>query len=159
MDNAQPPPVTTIPANPLSQLLRRLEAATSRLEDIASSAQSFENVEGVPGRNAAGSASAPELPSLAASTPTPKATPAVAPPPPAPSLPPAIEDIDELAKTDLKKFVDASQGLDKSLAEQVREPYYQPAIISSISCPMANGNLSRQQLSAVLSRPSVPISL
>lgn len=118
--------VTTIAANPLSQLLRRLEAATSRLEDIASTSQSYDHDDGATARGSVASASAPELPGLAKSTPTSVASAAPAAPA-APSLPPAIEDIDELAKTDLKTFVDAAQGLDKNLAEQVLFPRLHPS--------------------------------
>lgn len=115
----QPPTAVTIPSNPLSNLLRRLEAATSRLEDIASSSQSFENADLASSRNAPGSSSAPELPSLAQGAPAPPGVGAVpSPAVPAVSLPPTIEALDELANTDLKKFVDIAQGLDKNIADQ-----------------------------------------
>lgn len=120
-----PAGVATIPNKPLSQLLRRLEAATSRLEDIASTAQSFENNDVSLARNQGASASAPELPALAkdvGAVPSKGVAPPPAPPaqPAAPSLPQTIEDIDELAKTDLMAFVNAAQGLDTNIAHQVR---------------------------------------
>lgn len=103
----------------LTTLIKRLEAATSRLEDIASSSQSFENADLASSRNVPASASAPELPSLAQGAPAPPGVGAVPTPvAPAVSLPPTIEALDELANTDLKKFVDIAQGLDKNIAEQ-----------------------------------------
>ncbi|KAL1305292.1 hypothetical protein AAFC00_002197 [Neodothiora populina] len=103
----------------LTTLIKRLEAATSRLEDIASSSQSSDGVDTASARNAAGSASAPELPAMANSAPTPPVN--VAAPPaeaPKPSLPPAIEALDELADSDLKKFLETAKDLDKNIADQ-----------------------------------------
>ncbi|KAK1823464.1 suppressor of rasval19 [Friedmanniomyces endolithicus] len=109
-------PVTIAADNPLTTLIHRLEAATSRLEDIASSAASFEHSDGstpIPSGGPA-SSSAPELPALverASQAHMPKAEP----------LPPAISDMDELIDTDVKAFVDASKGLDQeALGEQAQ---------------------------------------
>ncbi|KAK0934629.1 suppressor of rasval19 [Friedmanniomyces endolithicus] len=108
-------PVTIAADNPLTTLIHRLEAATSRLEDIASSAASFEHSDGstpIPSGGPA-SSSAPELPALverASQAHMPKAEP----------LPPAISDMDELIDTDVKAFVDASKGLDQALEEQAQ---------------------------------------
>lgn len=106
---------------PLTSLLLRLEAATSRLEDIASSASSFDHVGDATAtaasRGGLASASAPDLPTvpLAVSAPT---SAAAAPSPIAPALPPPIADLDELENTDLAKFVAATQDLDKNIADQ-----------------------------------------
>lgn len=116
---------TTVPNAPLNQLLRRLEAATSRLEDIASSAQSFEKLDAAPPGTVPASSSAPELSSLIKSVPPQSPAPVVASAPSAPpasaapSLPPTIQDMDDLMGTSLKKFVDSAQGLDKTIADQV----------------------------------------
>ncbi|KAK1092273.1 suppressor of rasval19 [Friedmanniomyces endolithicus] len=108
-------PVTIAADNPLTTLIHRLEAATSRLEDIASSAASFEHSDSstpIPSGGPA-SSSAPELPALverASQAHMPKAEP----------LPPAISDMDELIDTDVRAFVDASKGLDQALEEQAQ---------------------------------------
>ena len=109
---------TIVPStDPLTTLIRRLEAATSRLEDIATSASSHEQPNGVAAANAQipQSSSAPELPQLA------KNAPAAAPAAPAaPALPPALQDMDTLIKEDVGKFVSTAAGLDKNIEAQVR---------------------------------------
>lgn len=93
----------------LTTLIKRLEAATSRLEDIASSSTSFEALDnGKIGQGNAPRASAPNLPGT-----TVTGSPAVeAPKPAAPELPPAIQEMDELIEGEVKKFVEASKGID-----------------------------------------------
>lgn len=93
----------------LTTLIKRLEAATSRLEDIASSSTSFEALDnGQIGKGNAPRASAPNLPGTAVT-----GSPAVeAPKPAAPELPPAIQEMDELIEGEVKKFVEASKGID-----------------------------------------------
>ncbi|KAF7190097.1 Adenylyl cyclase-associated protein [Pseudocercospora fuligena] len=105
--------------NNLTTLIKRLEAATSRLEDIASSAQSFESQSqsnGVAsGATAAGtkpSASAPELPVVTPSTSQQTVKAASEP------LPPAISDMDQLIDNEVKTFIDSSKGLDPLVEEQ-----------------------------------------
>jgi adenylyl cyclase-associated protein len=89
----------------LTNLLTRLEAATSRLEDIASSAASFEQ----PTTNGAAAAAS-------SSTPAP-AQPAKEAP--KEELPQSIEDFDVLLKGDVKAWVDLSTALGGMVAEQV----------------------------------------
>jgi adenylyl cyclase-associated protein len=102
--------------NPLTLIIRRLEAATSRLEDIASSSTTFEALDN--GKIAQGNApraSAPNLPGTAVS-----GSPAIeAPKPAAPELPPAIKEMDELIEGEVKKFVEASKGIDPLVEGQV----------------------------------------
>lgn len=102
--------------NPLTAIIRRLEAATSRLEDIASSSTTFEALDN--GKLAQGNApraSAPNLPGTAVA-----GSPAIeAPKPAAPELPPAIKDMDELIEGEVKKFVEASKGIDPLVEGQV----------------------------------------
>ncbi|TKA77810.1 hypothetical protein B0A55_04589 [Friedmanniomyces simplex] len=113
--NSTSAPVTIAADNPLTTLIHRLEAATSRLEDIASSAATFEHSDGttpIPSGGPA-SSSAPELPALverASHTHMPKSEP----------VPPAISDMDELMETDVKAFVEASKPLDPVLEEQAQ---------------------------------------
>ncbi|KAK4892109.1 suppressor of rasval19 [Elasticomyces elasticus] len=97
------PLTVTTADNPLTTLIRRLEAATSRLEDIASSAATFEHTDGaipVPVGHPATS-SGTELPALveqASHTHAPKPQP----------LPGSVTAFDELIKTHVAAFVDAS---------------------------------------------------
>lgn len=102
--------------NPLTAIIRRLEAATSRLEDIASTSTTFEALEN--GKLAQGNApraSAPHLPGTAVT-----GSPAVeAPKPAAPELPPAIKEMDELIDGEVKTFVEASTGIDPLVEGQV----------------------------------------
>lgn len=89
--------------NVLTAMLRRLEAATSRLEDIASS--SFPDGDSSAARAHESSntnSPAPES-SLASSSPTPKVV--------ADSAPPAIRAFDELVSTELRTWLDLSAKL------------------------------------------------
>ena len=100
------------PDGVLTSMIRRLEAATSRLEDIASS--SFEQSgtasnTGAPAAVAAGGASA--APAVAA--PAPKAV---------ESLPPSIAAFDELVNTELKTWLDLSSKLGSVIEGQVCGP-------------------------------------
>ena len=109
-------PIPVQPDNPLTTLIRRLEAATSRLEDIASSSQSPEPAAGQQNVAAAGGVVA-QSPAEAASKGGARegSTSTVV----KESLPPAIEAMDELINADVKAFVDASKGLDSVVEEQV----------------------------------------
>lgn len=102
--------------NPLTAIIRRLEAATSRLEDIASSSTSFESLEnGKIAQANAPRASAPNLPGTVVGH-----SPATEEPEPtAPELPPAIKEMDELIENDVKNFVEASRGIDPLVESQV----------------------------------------
>lgn len=101
--------------NPLTSLIRRLEAATSRLEDIASSAESTDHVSPpVAARSADVPPSSDYLAPTVSSdaTPTPKAMPA------APPHPPTITAMDELIDEHVENFVTASKGLNPLIEEQ-----------------------------------------
>ncbi|MCJ1403769.1 hypothetical protein MMC11_006992 [Xylographa trunciseda] len=96
--------------NNLTTLIKRLEAATSRLEDIASSTP--DPTAATNGTSAAGTAtitpgiSEPQ----ASSTPTPRQLPE--------PLPPAIEGFDALMNGEVGTFVNMSEGLGGLIAEQ-----------------------------------------
>lgn len=118
-DHANPISIL-MPGNPLSSLLHRLEAATSRLEDIASSAQSADALpNGLPalGSKAPASASAPELPLVSPQTST-QTVRAAAPEPVADPLPAAISDMDALIDVEVAAFIAASKGIDPLVEEQ-----------------------------------------
>jgi adenylyl cyclase-associated protein len=94
---------------PLIRLIHRLEAATSRLEDIASSAQPFEpSATGHDGSSLA-------VPSQNQRASTPGASSIQSQEP----LPESIEDFDTLINGDLKAYNDLSQALGGVIAEQV----------------------------------------
>lgn len=95
-------------------LVSRLEAATSRLEDIASSATGFEQQPQVNGSPAPAPApishSTPQGPTQ---SPSPK---------PAVTLPPSVEVFDRLIEDEVKPWVELSDKLDPVLAKQVNTP-------------------------------------
>ncbi|KAK8188016.1 adenylate cyclase associated N terminal-domain-containing protein [Phyllosticta capitalensis] len=91
----------------LTTLIKRLEAATSRLEDIASS--TFEKT-GVPNATA-GVATTAAAPPSAPGAPAPAA-------PAKEELPAMIEAFDALIDTDLKDFMDRSKQFGGTIAEQ-----------------------------------------
>ncbi|KAF2763697.1 hypothetical protein EJ03DRAFT_58441 [Teratosphaeria nubilosa] len=97
-------PVQLKAGDMLTVLLRRLEAATSRLEDVADSAE---------GRSQA-TPLARQTPNGAAS-----AAPFLAPPPPPPAeLPPSVKDFDALIDNELAEYVQLSKSIDPVVAEQ-----------------------------------------
>lgn len=99
---------------PLIRLIHRLEAATSRLEDIASSAQPFEpSATGHHVGPSDGSSLAVPSQNQRASTPGASSTQSQEP------LPESIEDFDTLINGDLKAYNDLSQALGGVIAEQV----------------------------------------
>lgn len=107
MDNILLPPV---PRAELTSLIRRLEAATSRLEDIATS-----TVE-IPKPNGAAPTPAPTGPLPPAPVP-----PRAADPPKqlSPLLPQPVEEFDEFIDGPLGKFVNLSDELGGPVSEQV----------------------------------------
>ena len=132
------PPAITLPADePLTRLVRRLEAATSRLEDIASSGGSIEDqvngsISAASGAGMPQSNSMPELPkggSREASTSTvirsagEKDEAGGVRGPPAEDLPERIEEMDQLIENQVKEYVDASKGIDSLVEEQVRRTF------------------------------------
>jgi hypothetical protein len=102
--------VPTIHRAELTAIISRLEAATSRLEDMASTA-----VESPKTNGAAPPPTAPLPPA-----PVPAA--AAAPPKSVPDpLPESVEEFDDFINSSLKKFVNLSDELGGPVAEQVRE--------------------------------------
>jgi len=102
--------VPTIHRVELTAILSRLEAATSRLEDMASS-----TVE-APTQKINGAAPPPTVPL----PPAPVAVVAPAPPKPLPeALPESVEDFDSFITGPLKKFVNLSDELGGLVAQQV----------------------------------------
>ena len=119
-------PVSVAKDNPLTTLIHRLEAATSRLEDIANSANSLESQANGSAPPTAGLTPNGSMPDVSAphggggagvggsrepSTGTVMAV--------KEDLPPRIEDMDELLERETKNFVEASNGLDPLVEEQV----------------------------------------
>jgi adenylyl cyclase-associated protein len=94
----------------LTTLILRLEAATSRLEDIATSVDSThpETVAAISTAQAtiAENAAAAAIPVAAAAPPEP--------------LPRSIEDFDKLINEDVKAFVSASEAVGGLVQQQVR---------------------------------------
>ncbi|GIJ83760.1 hypothetical protein Asppvi_002590 [Aspergillus pseudoviridinutans] len=91
----------------LTTLIKRLEAATSRLEDMAMSLDDPHSPKHV------GSAATPEP-----AAPVPVNAVAPPAPPVAPSLPPQIEDFDALINGDVRSFVDLGEKIGGLVAEQ-----------------------------------------
>ncbi|KAI4753756.1 hypothetical protein E4T52_09588 [Aureobasidium sp. EXF-3400] len=104
----------------LTTLIKRLEAATSRLEDIATSSASFDQPRGTVADAGAvhlpASSSAPELPGIAKHA-TQSAPPA-APAPQADTRPKPIQEMDNLIDEHVAKFVSSASGLDKNIETQ-----------------------------------------
>ena len=98
-------------AQPLTRLIRRLEAATSRLEDIASVSSEPDETASQSGQGA-GQDSTTVAAANGASSAT-QAKEEV-------DLPPIITDFDTLISGDLKTFVDMSTAMGGPLADQVR---------------------------------------
>ncbi|KAL1615384.1 suppressor of rasval19 [Diplodia seriata] len=102
-----------LPDDALTKLALRLEAATSRLEDIASS--SFEKpsaLDAAPGAQAAAAAQTPARASA------PPAAPGAPPAPAKADVPPMLAAFDELLDNELKEFVSLSKQLGGPIAEQ-----------------------------------------
>jgi adenylyl cyclase-associated protein len=91
----------------------RLEAATSRLEDIATSTELPKDVPALKETVLS------PPPTSATSPPQPASQPA-APPTPAEQIPESIEDFDNFLNTTLDKYVKFSTELGGTVAEQVR---------------------------------------
>ncbi|KAG8626530.1 hypothetical protein KVT40_005475 [Elsinoe batatas] len=93
--------------NNLTTLIKRLEAATSRLEDIALS------IPGVDGSGAATGLNGSIPSTIVTSDKDGEATPTAAS-----SLPPALADFGELTEGPLAKYVDSGKDLDQTIADQ-----------------------------------------
>lgn len=88
--------------NVLTSMVRRLEAATSRLEDIASTSLPSSG-DGAASLNGASTEATPGVTAVSTSASTPRLV--------AESAPPAIEAFDELVSSDLKNWLDLSGKL------------------------------------------------
>ena len=118
MRHSTNPPAAVNADNPLNKLLRRLEAATSRLEDIASSSGTIEQqANGSISSDSGMPAASSIIPGLSSSKGREASTSTVQPV--APQVPARIEDMDELIKKEVREFLDAGQGLDSLIEEQV----------------------------------------
>ncbi|KAF2683938.1 hypothetical protein K458DRAFT_442979 [Lentithecium fluviatile CBS 122367] len=95
-----------VSGNVLTAAIHRLEAATSRLEDIASSSIGFDD-------SAPNGASAPPVGAT-------NAAPSAPPAPKAESLPPSIEAFDGLLSTELKTWLDLSTKLGTVIEGQAK---------------------------------------
>jgi adenylyl cyclase-associated protein len=103
----EPPPPVIVSRIELTPIIRRLEAATSRLEDMASA------VVEAPKMNGASPAVTTAAPAAAVAS-QPAAPKKVAEP-----LPQMIEDFDTFIDTAIKKYVDLSNEIGGPVAEQV----------------------------------------
>jgi adenylyl cyclase-associated protein len=101
---------------PLTRFIRRLEAATSRLEDIASSAQTFEQPHGGPSDGS--SLTVPSPGQMGLQSPS-IASPGVSQSQLAEPSPQSINDFDTLLRGDLQAYRDLSNALGGVVAEQV----------------------------------------
>ncbi|KAI5310039.1 hypothetical protein KEM55_001882 [Ascosphaera atra] len=103
--------------NNFTTLIKRLEAATSRLEDMAST------LEGTTSHDVSSPAHKPnaspsqESPQQAPGKPS-TASPAQAPSPAAQGVPKTIHEFDELINNEVKAFVEAAEKLGEPVAEQ-----------------------------------------
>jgi len=103
-------PAATMAANNmhnLTTLIKRLEAATSRLEDMASSSIEIPAINGAPTPAPTGPLPAPPV----AKAPSPK--------PVQEALPESVEDFDAFIAGTVKKYVNLSDELGGPVAEQV----------------------------------------
>jgi len=103
----EPPPPVIVSRIELTPIIRRLEAATSRLEDMASA------VVEAPKTNGASPAVTAAAPAAAV------ASQPAAPKKAAEPLPQMIEDFDTFIDTAVKKYVNLSNEIGGPVAEQV----------------------------------------
>ena len=147
---ASPVPVTA--DNPLTLLIHRLEAATSRLEDIATSSSSYEGQapqDGVASAGGSVSKSPQDAASKAGSREGSTATVVKE------SLPPQIEAMDSLINSEVKAFLEAGKGLDEVVEEQVRlawqqirgsaDGWYHRQLLSQKPSPTSDDSSSQRQ--------------
>ncbi|CAK4031121.1 Adenylyl cyclase-associated [Lecanosticta acicola] len=108
--------------NNLTTLIKRLEAATSRLEDIASSSQSLDAPDANGSTSAAAQGPANKALSSASDLPTVSHTVSgqsqATVKAPAESLSPAISDMDAIINGEVQAFMEASKGIDPLVQEQ-----------------------------------------
>jgi adenylyl cyclase-associated protein len=110
------PSTNRVAAPSLTDLFRRLEAATSRLEDIATSVAPFDQVGGSPASGLAITSppeegASPQPGALVVAAQAPSA-------PPKPELPAEVEGFDKLVTGELAAFIKLSDALDPLLGKQ-----------------------------------------
>lgn len=103
----------------LTRFLRRLEAATSRLEDIAGSTEGLGAVPGIGSTTAPRSAVTSSAPTVATPSLTGSSTPSTPRAAPPVEKPRAIADFDLMLSDDLQPFLNLSTKLGGLVAEQV----------------------------------------
>lgn len=101
--------VPTVSRTELTAILRRLEAATSRLEDMAASTIELPKINGVTAPAPTGPLPAPPAPRAIAESPKPIPE----------ALPESVEDFDTFLAGPVKKFVNLSDEVGGAVAEQV----------------------------------------
>jgi adenylyl cyclase-associated protein len=103
----------------LTDLFHRLEAATSRLEDIATSVATFDQTGSPASGSGLAIASPPPAPTPASQALTAAAPATPSPPPKAqPELPVEVEGFDKLVNGELATFIKLSDALDPLLGQQ-----------------------------------------
>lgn len=110
-------------AGQFTDWIKRLEAATARLEDIASS--TIELPQSVPALKE--TLATPQSGVAPASTAAPTPLPQAPAPPPAPApepVPESIEEFDAFVNTAVQKYAKLSKEIGGLLAKQVRQSYH-----------------------------------
>ncbi len=102
--------IPTVYRTDLTAILSRLEAATSRLEDMAASTIELPGINGAPTPAPTGPLPAPPIATRA---------PAEPPKPVPEALPDSVEDFDGFISGPVKKFVNLSDEIGGPVAEQV----------------------------------------
>lgn len=109
--------VPRVPRDELTAIIRRLEAATSRLEDIASA-----TVEPATSNAQSNITGAPSLPAPTGPLPPPPTSLPAVPKEVVEPLPASVEEFDGFLAGAIKKYVTLSDGLGGSVAAQVNRP-------------------------------------
>ena len=107
-----------ISLDPLTTLLHRLEAATSRLEDIASSSQPSDGGSSV--QSPAPAAAAKLAAGVPDKTDIPRTESQSSARTASPNLPPAINDMDALIQKEVQTFIESSKSIDPLVKEQAQ---------------------------------------
>jgi hypothetical protein len=132
----------------LTTMLLRLEAATSRLEDIATTVDTpTPALNGTPEPSTLAHSS--PAPQTSNNTPRASTVTVIPPPPPAKDdeqLPSVVEDFDKLLKEELASFITKSGSLDPLLGEQVWKSATSEIVLLTLSRPKSS--VERSRLSA-----------
>lgn len=112
--------ITLVAQTELTFLIARLEAATSRLEDMATLSTEVPQANGLPAAPAVPAAPVAPVTPASSSTPSAPSPPNFAPPTKATEpLPDSIEDFDAFITNVVKKYVNLSDEVGGLVAEQV----------------------------------------